>query len=98
MLQNNNKPDTGTPDTLSISAIQGRLTALEGLTRELQARTFPINFNTDIQGLFETVSAAPTNIPKSPYDQVKIYVNGATYRLYWYDGVGHAWHYVTATA
>ncbi len=57
-----------------------------------------INFNTDIIGLYETVSVAPTNTPASPYDQVKIYVNGSTYRLYWYDSVGHVWHYVTATA
>lgn len=57
-----------------------------------------INLNTDILGLFETVSAAPSGTPRDLYDQVKIYVNGATYRLYWYDSVGHAWHYVTATA
>ena len=57
-----------------------------------------INLNTDIIGLFETVSAAPTIIPTSPYEQIKIYVNGATLRLYWYDSVAHAWHYVTATS
>lgn len=57
-----------------------------------------IDFDTSINGLFETVSAAPTLLPKSPYDQVKIYVNGATYRLYWYDQAGNVWHYVTATA
>jgi hypothetical protein len=57
-----------------------------------------INFNTDIIGLFETVSVVPTNVPKSPYDQVKVYVSGATYRLYWYDANGGVWHYVTATA
>lgn len=57
-----------------------------------------INFNTDIIGLFETVSAVPTGSPKGPYDQVKVYVNGGTLRLYWYDGVANVWHYVTATA
>jgi hypothetical protein len=57
-----------------------------------------IDLNTDITGLFEVVSVAPSAIPKDLYDQVKIYVNGATYRLYWYDFVGHVWHYVTATA
>lgn len=57
-----------------------------------------INFNTDIEGLFETVSVAPTAVPKSPYDQIKIYVNGATLRFYWYDNTAHVWHYVTATA
>lgn len=49
-------------------------------------------------GLFETVSAAPTTVPKTTFDQIKIYVNGATYRLYWYDSVANTWHYVTATA
>lgn len=57
-----------------------------------------INFNTDIIGLFETVSVAPTIRPNSPYEQVKVYVNGATLRLYWYDTIAGVWHYVTATA
>lgn len=57
-----------------------------------------IVFNTGLIGLFETVSIVPTGLPLSPYDQVKIYVNSTTYRLYWYDAVGHVWHYVTATA
>lgn len=52
----------------------------------------------EIEGLYETVSVAPTIVPKSIYDQVKIYVNGATLRFYWYDGNGNAWHYITATA
>lgn len=52
----------------------------------------------DLDGLFETVSAAPTTVPKSIYDQIKIYVNGSTYRLYWYDNNANTWHYVTATA
>lgn len=62
----------------------------------LQAQA--IDWSTNITGLFETVSVAPTNVPKSPYDQVKIYVNSTTYRIYWYDSTGHVWHYVTATA
>lgn len=57
-----------------------------------------IDFDLHLDGLFETVAAAPTGAPRSPYDQVKIYVNGATYRLYWFDAAGNAWHYVTATA
>jgi len=56
-----------------------------------------INLNTDIFGLFETVSTAPSEAPTNVYQQVKIYVNGATYRLYLYDAVGHAWHYVALT-
>lgn len=57
-----------------------------------------IGLDTDIDGIYETVSAAPTNVPRNTYDQIKIYVNSTTYRLYWYDGVGNVWHYVTATA
>lgn len=49
-------------------------------------------------GLFETVSVAPTTVPKTTYDCIKVYTNGATYRLYWYDSVANVWHYVTATA
>lgn len=51
-----------------------------------------------IFGLFETVSTVPTISPQTPFEQIKIYVNGATYRLYWYDGNANVWHYVTATA
>lgn len=51
----------------------------------------------DLVGLFETVSDVPTNVPKSIYDQIKIYVNGVTYRLYCYDGVGQTWRYVALT-
>ncbi len=49
-------------------------------------------------GLFETVSTVPTTTPRTTFDQIKIYVNGATYRFYWYDAVAGVWHYVTATA
>ena len=34
-------------------------------------------FNTGIIGLFETVSVAPTGIPLSPYDQIKLYISGS---------------------
>lgn len=84
---------TGESDTAQqLQDLTRRILNLEGMTNGR------IVFNTGIIGLFETVSVAPTGIPTSPYDQVKIYVNSTTYRLYWYDGVGHAWHYVTATA
>lgn len=44
-----------------------------------------INLNTDIIGLFETVTAAPTLIPTSPYQQVKIAIISGTTYLYIYD-------------
>ena len=54
----------------------------------------------DLFGMFQTVSVAPaaTEVPRTMIDQIKIYVNGATLRLYWYDTKANAWHYVTATA
>lgn len=58
----------------------------------------PMTLETDLIGLFETVSAIPTGIPRTLYDQIKIYVNSTTLRLYWYDANAHVWHYVTATA
>ena len=51
----------------------------------------------DIYGLFQTVSVAPTGIPHSIYDQIKIYVNSTTYRLYVYDFTNNVWHYATLT-
>lgn len=47
--------------------------------------------------LFKTVSTAPSGVPTSASEQVQIYVNGATYRLYWFDATNQVWHYVTAT-
>lgn len=81
------------PDIASLAAQQAQMQTQ--LSSFQQKR---INFNTDIIGLFETVSVVPTNIPTAPYEQIKVYVNGATLRLYWYDSVAHLWHYVTATA
>ena len=50
-----------------------------------------------VQGLFETVSSVPNGIPNDMYDQIKIYKNGATYRLYWYEGATNTWRYATGT-
>lgn len=52
----------------------------------------------DVFGMFQTVSAAPTQAPKNFLDQVQVYTSGATYRLYWYDKDNDTWHYITATA
>ena len=56
-----------------------------------------INWNTDIIGLFETVSAVPTLTPTKPYDQIKFYSNATTYRLYVYDQTNQVWRYATLT-
>lgn len=52
----------------------------------------------ELFGMFQTVSTAPTLTPTRLINQIQIYTNGATYRLYWYDTTNNVWHYVTATA
>lgn len=94
------QPQTNQPAQDQIAGIDSQqsqqIVALaQGLGAVQNAR---INFNTDLIGLFETVSVVPVSVPQSPYDQIKIYINSTTYRLYWYDGAGATWHYVTATA
>lgn len=56
-----------------------------------------INLNTDLIGLFEVVTAAPTITPKSPYDQIKIAVIAGTSYIYVYDQLNHAWKRVVIT-
>lgn len=56
-----------------------------------------VNLNTDIIGLFETVTIAPTLTPKSPYDQIKISVISGTTALNVYDATNHVWKKVTLT-
>lgn len=76
---------------------------VEDLRRELREHTHN-GFNggqiyfKHLFGLIETVSTAPTTVPKTTYDQLKIYTNGSDYRFYWYDSIANVWHYVTATA
>lgn len=97
-------PDQDIAKQSDVDSLNGRIDAL-ALTLDNLIKTHKhdgsssrINLNTDILGLFEVVSVAPTGVPRDVYDQIKIYVNSTTYRLYWYDNVGHVWHYVTATA
>jgi len=49
----------------------------------------------ELGGFIETVSAVPTNIPRNFYDQIKLYVNGVTIRLYVYDVVNTTWRSFT---
>lgn len=76
------------PPVTQYSDLEQRISALEEKT---------INFDTDIVGLLETVSTAPSGVPKNVYDQIKIYKNGSTYRLYWYDAANGDWFYATGT-
>lgn len=56
-----------------------------------------INLNTDILGMIETVSTAPTLAPNSLFGQFKFYSNAGTFRLYVFDVTGNTWHYTALT-
>lgn len=51
----------------------------------------------DLTGLIKTVSVVPTRTPRSFFEQVVLYVNGTTARLYVYDTVGNTWVKLTNT-
>jgi hypothetical protein len=57
----------------------------------------PQNFKS-LFGLFRTVSAVPIGKPTKFSEQIVIYTNSTTYRLYWYDSSAGVWHYILATA
>ena len=52
----------------------------------------------DLSGLIETVSVVPTGTPSRFDRQIKLYINGATLRLYIYSNVDNTWHYITISA
>lgn len=59
---------------------------------------YETKFLSQLAGIVDTVTSAPTGKPTNMVNQFKIYTNGATYRFYWYDAKNDVWHYVTATA
>ena len=50
--------------------------------------------NDQVYGKMKLVSAAPTEPPRNTYEQLVIYSNGATTRLYLYDDT-NGWKYKT---
>lgn len=69
---------------------------IEDLTRRIEGlENKRTNFNTDLIGLFETVTVAPTLKPTNPYDQVKISVIAGTTALNIYDAKNSVWKKVT---
>jgi len=57
-----------------------------------------VNINIkDLSGFIRTVSAVPSWVPTNFYDQLAIYKNGATIRLYIYDVKNKAWRYTALT-
>lgn len=68
---------------------------LQTLTDRVQAmENKRINFNTDIIGLFETVTVAPTGIPTSPFEQVKLANISGTFYIYAYNTNSKTWRRV----
>lgn len=49
------------------------------------------NLNTDIIGMFETVTVAPTGVPFNLFQQIKIAKISGTSYLYIYDTLNHVW-------
>lgn len=81
---------SATPDNATLVQM------VQDLQIELDAlKVKRINFNTDIIGLYESVTVAPTLKPTSPYEQIKIAtISGTTY-LYAYDVGSLTWKRVT---
>lgn len=56
-----------------------------------------VNRLEEIDGLIETVSTAPTHVPRVFSEQFRIYKNGSTERFYWFDVVNNEWNYTALT-
>ena len=94
------------PNIGDVSALRAQVQLLSGQVAELQQMISAHAHNgvqasntdfDDIMGTFEVVSSVPTAKPMRASQQIKIYTNGTTYRLYWFDTVADVWHYITAT-
>lgn len=83
---------SSTPDYSGLDA------QVQELTRRIDfLETRRINFNTDIIGLFETVTVAPTGIPTSPYEQIKLANISGTFYIYAYNTNSKSWKRVAIT-
>lgn len=80
-------------DTPDIGVLKQQMQDLT--QRILMLENKRVNFNTDLIGLFETVTAAPTLKPTSPYEQVKLVNISGTFYLYVYSTNSLSWKRVT---
>ena len=78
--------------------IQDLLVQINLLRREIDMlKSKRINANTDIIGLFETVTAAPTLTPRSFLEQIKLANIAGTYYIYAYNTSSKTWRSVAIT-
>ena len=69
--QSSSQPAYGQVFTYELNT-EDQANLIQSLTNRIQAlENKRINWNTDIIGLFETVTVAPTLMPTSPYEQIK---------------------------
>lgn len=81
-----------------IEELERRLAALEDKsTVSTYDNPFDYIDIKNITSFVEIVSVVPAGFPKNFFDQIKLYINGGTYRLYIYDYVNNAWRYATLT-
>lgn len=57
----------------------------------------PQNRAEQVFGMFKTVSVVPTSTPKNWFDQIQLYKNGGTLKVYIYDVTNAAWRQWTVT-
>lgn len=75
-----------------------RIAVLED--RQSQSYIQDTNLFIDIQNIInfiQVVSTAPTATPRNFWEQIKLYINGSTYRLYIYDNTTNNWRYAALT-
>ena len=59
-------------------------------------RSFLSTLDDDL-GFLRVVSSVPTESPKNNFTKIKVYISGATKRLYIWDGTNNVWTYVSLT-
>lgn len=57
----------------------------------------PLNRLQNVWGMFTVTNTVPISEPTNFQNQVKIYINGATHRLYVYETTTNTWIYATLT-
>jgi hypothetical protein len=92
---NNNQQDF-TTNEVKITEREQRKGKLSGVTEHkhdgADLERLPLR---DLGGFIEVVPAAPTHIPKNFFDQIKIFIDAGTPKLYVYDYVNNTWRVFT---